>query len=187
MPLIPDVSWLVLLTRFQIGSFGRNIIGISEQQSINNLLVLNGVGLIGRLVPAHLADRFFGPFNLLIPFALASGFLLYCWAGVSSHGGLVGFAVIYRLFAAGIQSLFPATLASLTTDLSKIGVRLGMVFSVISFACLTGPPLAGALIQQAGGRYLYAQMFAGSVTMCGCFTLAAARLVKTGRRMKVRV
>ena len=138
-------------------------------------------------MPAHLADRFFGPFNLLVPFAFVSGLLLYCWAGISSHGGLVGFAVIYGLFAAGIQSLFPATLASLTTDLSKTGVRLGMVFSVISFACLIGPPLAGALIQHGGGRYLYAQMFAGTVTMCGCFTLAAARMAKTARRLIVRV
>lgn len=148
---------------------------------------MNGVGLVGRLVPAHLADRYFGPFNLLVPFALVSGILLYSWSGVSSSGGLVGFAVIYGLFSAGIQSFFPATLVSLTTDLSKTGVRIGMVFSVISFACLTGPPLAGALIQQAGGRYLYAQMFAGTVTICGCLTLAAARIAKTGRHLKVRV
>lgn len=143
--------------------------------------------MVGRLIPAHLADRFFGPFNLLVPFTLVSGILLYCWAGVSSRGGLIGFAVIYGLFSAGIQSLFPSTLASLTTDLSKTGVRIGMVFSVISLACLTGPPLAGALIQQAGGRYLYAQMFAGTITICGCFTLAVARMAQTGRHLKVRV
>lgn len=178
--------WGLYFAFYYIGSFGRNILGISETDSINDLLVLNGVGLIGRLVPAHLADRFFGPLNTLIPFVFVSGLLLYCWAAVSSKGGLVSFAVIYGLFAAGIQSLFPATLSNLTTDLKKAGVRMGMVFSVISFACLTGPPLAGALIQRKDGDYLYAQMFAGTVLMAGCATLVAARVAKKGWR-KARV
>lgn len=178
--------WGLYFAFYYIGSFGRNILGISETDSINDLLILNGVGLVGRLIPAHLADRFFGPLNTLIPFAFVSGLLLYCWAAVNSKGGLVGFAVIYGLFAAGIQSLFPATLSSLTTDLKKAGVRMGMVFSVISCACLTGPPLAGALIQRKDGGYLYAQMFAGTVLMAGCATLVAARVAKKGWR-KARV
>lgn len=143
--------------------------------------------MIGRIVPAYLADQYFGPLNLLIPFACISGILLFCWAAVSNSGGLLAFDVIYGLFAAGIQSLFPATLSSLTTDLKKAGVRMGMVFSVVSFACLTGPPLAGALIERRGGGYLYAQMFAGSALTCGSLTLLAARFVKTGPRFKARV
>lgn len=126
--------WGLYFAFYYIGSFGRNILGISESASINDLLILNGVGLFGRLIPNHLADRFFGPLNTLIPFAFISGLLIYCWAAVHSSGGLIGFAVIYGLFAAGIQSLFPATLSSLTTDLKKAGVRMGMVFSLVSFA-----------------------------------------------------
>lgn len=178
--------WGLYFAFYYIGSYGRNILGITEAASINDLLILNGVGLFGRLIPGYLADRFFGPLNTLIPFAFVSGLLLYCWAAVSSKGGLVGFAVIYGLFASGIQSLFPATTSSLTTDLKRAGVRMGMVFSVISFACLTGPPLAGALIQRKDGGYLYAQMFAGTVLMAGCATLVAARVAKE-RWKKARV
>ncbi|KAL9105050.1 MAG: hypothetical protein Q9163_000063 [Psora crenata] len=43
-------------------------------------------------------------------------YLLFSMA-VSSQGGFVAFAVIYRLFSAGIQSPFPATLSSVATDL----------------------------------------------------------------------
>ena len=150
----------------QVGSFARNIIGLSLQRSINDLLVINGVGVFGRLVPAYLADRYFGPLNTLIPFACVSGLLLFCWAAVSNGSGLLAFDVMYGLFAAGIQSLFPATLSSLTTDMKKAGVRMGMVFSLVSFACLTGPPLGGALIVKRGGGYLYAQM----VRLFGCLT-----------------
>ncbi len=172
--------WGLYFAFYYIGSFGRDILGISQKDSINDLLILNGVGLFGRLIPAHLADRYFGPLNTITPFAFISGLLLYCWAAVSSKGGLVGFAVIYGLFASGIQSLFPATLAGLTSDLRKAGVRMGMIFSVVSFACLTGPPLAGALIQKRDGTYLYAQMFAGTVMMAGCMTLVACRVSKIG-------
>ena len=174
------VFWGLYFAFYYIGSFGRDILGVTQAASINNLLILNGVGLFGRLMPAHLADRFFGPLNTLIPFTFVTGLLLYCWAAVDSKGGLVGFAAVYGLFAAGIQSLFPATLSSLTTDLKKAGVRMGMIFSVISFACLTGTPISGALIERRHGGYLYAQMFAGTILMAGCTTLVVARVVKVG-------
>ena len=185
--------------------------------------VLNGVGLVGRLVPAYLADQYFGPLNCLIPFVFVSGLLIYCWAAVvspstspiSSHwkscshvpihcavchimtlfesctdvvtGGLTVFAVIYGLSAAGIQSLFPATITSLTTDLKRAGVRMGMIFTTVSLAVLTGSPLAGALIQERNGNYLSAQMFGGSVLIGGCCVLVAARLARTGKKFKIRV
>lgn len=172
--------WGLYFAFYYIGSYGRDILGISQAEAITNLLILNGVGIFGRLIPAYLADRYFGPLNTLVPCVFISGLLLYCWTAVTSKSGLVGFAVIYGLFASGIQALFPATLASLTTDLKKAGVLMGMIFSVVSFACLTGPPLAGALIQRRNGSYLYAQMFAGSVMMGGCITLVASRVFKKG-------
>lgn len=174
------IFWALYFAFYYVGSFGRNILHISENSSINDLLIINGIGLFGRLIPNHLADRFFGPLNVIIPFAFISGLLLYCWAAVTSPGGLIGFAVTYGLFAAGIQGLFPSVVASLTTDLKKAGVRMGMVFSAISFAVLTGPPLGGALIQNENGRYLDAQMWAGSALMVGFLMLIASRVVAKG-------
>ncbi|KAL8928611.1 MAG: hypothetical protein Q9208_001845 [Pyrenodesmia sp. 3 TL-2023] len=179
--------WALYFAFYYVGSYGRDILGTNQAESINNLLIMNGVGLIGRLVPAYFADRYFGPLNTLIPFVFVSGLLIFCWAAVTSKSGLVGFSVVYGLFAAGIQSLFPATTSSLTTEIKKTGVRMGMIFSIVSFASLTGSPLAGALIQKRNGSYLYAQMFAGSVMFCGCLTLVAARLAKTGRTPLARV
>lgn len=178
--------WGLYFAFYYIGSFGRDILGTTETDSINNLLILNGVGLFGRLIPGHLADRFTGPLSLLIPFAFVSGILLYCWAGVSSKGGLIAFGCAYGVFAAGIQGLFPATLSSLTTDPKKAGVRMGMVFSVVSLASLTGAPLAGALIERRNGSYLYAQMFSGTVLVTGSAILVAARVAKVGWK-KARV
>ena len=165
---------------FYIGSFGRDIIGVSQTVSIDLLLVMNGVGLMGRLVPNLMADMFTGPLNMLIPFSLATGVVSYGWSGVKDLGGLYAFAAVYGLAAAGIQSLFPATLSTLTTDLKKTGVRMGMVLSVVGVAALIGSPIAGALIQEGNGEYLYAQMFMGSVIITGTMTLVAARIAKLG-------
>ena len=77
--------------------------------------------------------------------------------------------------------------ASLTDDAQKQGVRMGMIFSVSSVALLTGPPLAGAVIQKENGEYLGAQMWAGSVLLAGSLILAGARVSKTGFRFMVRM
>lgn len=77
-----------------------------------------------------------------------------------------------------MQSLFPATLLTLTRDLKKMGVRIGMVFSIISLACLIGPPLAGALIQSNEGNYLHAQIFGGTTMICGSLMLVGARVAQ---------
>jgi MFS family permease len=139
---------------------------------------MNGVGVVGRIVPNFLADRYFGPLNSLIPVCLFSGTLTFCWIAVSSRGGLYAWAVIYGIVAAAIQSLFPATLSSLTTDLRMAGTRMGMVFTIVSFAVLTGPPIAGQLIQRKKGDYTYAQIFAGLDMVVGCGLLCTARYAK---------
>lgn len=64
----------------------------------------------------------------MIPVCAASAIITYCWIVVNSRGSLYAWTVIYGLFGAAIQGLFPAVLASLTTDLRKRGVRMGMIF-----------------------------------------------------------
>lgn len=172
--------WGLYVAFFYIGSFSRDIIGVSETTSVDLLMVMNGVGFVGRLVPNLLADKSTGPLNLLIPFSGMTAVVAYCWSAVKDMSGLWTFAVFYGLFAAGIQSLFPATLSTLTTDLKKIGVRMGMVLSIVAVATLIGSPIAGALISTDDGEYRYAQMFMGSVIIAGTLVLIAARVTKAG-------
>ncbi|KAJ6157276.1 hypothetical protein N7497_006161 [Penicillium chrysogenum] len=172
--------WGLYVAFFYVGSFSRNIIGVGQTASIHLLMVMNGVGIVGRLAPNFLADQFTGPLNLLIPFSGATALVAYCWAAVKDMSGLWAFAVVYGLSTAGIQSLFPATLSTLTPDMEKIGVRMGMVLSVVAFAALIGSPIAGALVQLDNGGYLYAQMFMASAIIAGTLTLIAARVAKVG-------
>lgn len=65
-------------------------------------------------------------------------------------------------------------------DEGKARLRLAMVFVMIGFACLTGAPLGGVLLDQGGGSWTGAQVFAGtSVAVGGCL-LVGARWAKEG-------
>lgn len=139
------------------------------------LLVINAVGCPGRLVPAFLADRFFGAVNTLIPIIFCAAICMFGWIGVRSIASDYVWLCIYGVFGAAIQGMFPSTLAGLTKDLSKAGTRIGMIFTVVSVAALTGPPLAGKLIEVSGGKYLGVQIWAGACLVLGGLLLIAAR------------
>ena len=179
--------WALYVAFFYVGSFARDIIGVSQTTSINLIMILNGLGTVGRIIPNVISDWKCGPINALIPVTFAVAVLFFGWIGVRDLQGLYAFAVLYGFFGAGIQSLFPAASTSLTTDLKKTGVRFGMILSIVSFASLTGSPIAGALIQKGGGEYIYAQVFgAVSMSVAGC-VLTAARYMASGPKLFVRV
>ncbi|TGO26838.1 hypothetical protein BPAE_0052g00280 [Botrytis paeoniae] len=181
------VFWGVYFAFYYLSSFGVDIINIPQKESFNMFLILNGVGILGRTVPAYLADRYTGPMNILLMVTVACIICAYAMIGVTSRGGLYAWAVVYGVVGNALQMMFPATLSSLTTDLKKAGVRMGMIFTIVSFAVLTGPPIAGLLITRDNGRYLYAQLFAASSLLIGFFFLCAARFVVTGKVLLYKI
>ncbi|KIL90338.1 hypothetical protein FAVG1_06068 [Fusarium avenaceum] len=137
-------------------------LGGSATDSFLMLIAINAVGIPGRMITAFLADRYFGAINVFIPTIFSAALCLYMWSQVHTLTGGFVWVSIFGYFGAAIQSLFPSCCASLTSDLSKAGTRIGMIFSIISFAALTGSPLAGKLMQATGGNYLAAQIWGGS-------------------------
>lgn len=139
---------------------------------------MNGVGLLGRVIPAFLADRYFGILRTLIPAAGISGLLLFGWAGVSSTEGLFGWAVVYGIAANATQSLFPAATGDLSTDPTRVGTKVGMVFGIVSISCLTGPVIGARLVAIHDGNFLYAQLFGGATLLAGCLAYVLAAITK---------
>lgn len=171
---------------FYISAFARTTIGLPQETAFNMVIIMNAVGLPGRLIPNYFADKRIGPLNLLIPICLVVGILLLTWTCVTTYAGLIIWGCFYGLFAAGVQSLFPVALTSLTSDLSKAGTRMGMIFTIVSFASLTGSPIGGALVQMKGGNYWAAQLFAGLVMVSGACMLGGSRATKVGLSWKAR-
>jgi predicted MFS family arabinose efflux permease len=150
---------------------------MSYTESLNLVLVLNGVGILGSLIPSYLADRF-GILNVFTAMVVLSSLSIYTWIAVSSVTGLYVWVVFYSLFFGGIQSLSPAALSSLTSDLRKQGTRMGINFGVLSFGALIGTPVAGALVSASGGSYVGAQAFGASCLAAGAVFFVVARECK---------
>jgi MFS family permease len=180
--------WGLYFAFFYIGSYGRNVLGVSYQQSINLLLAQISMGFLFRLLPSYIADKI-GPLNVLIPFAFVCGLMMFAWIGIRSIGTLYVFAVIYGSASAVIQALWPSIIGSLsrTPDLKKAGVRMGMAFTIVSFSSFTGPPLAGALIQRGNGSYTYANIWAGTSFFIGGFLLVLTRFTLVGKDWRARI
>jgi hypothetical protein len=139
------------------------------------LLIMNVVGLPGRIIPALVADRLIGPLNTLIILAVMCSILLYCWIAVSSLPGLTAFVVFYGFVNGGVQGLFLSALSTLTKDLTKMGTRFGMVCSIVAFSAVIGAPIAGAIIDAGHGSFFGVQVFGGTAAVLGAGILAVAR------------
>lgn len=80
------------------------------------------------------------------------------WTSASNVPHDFAWVAVFDLFGAAIYGVFPATSAALSKDFSKGGTRIGMLCTIVSVAALTGPPMAGKLIEDCDGRLLAAEI-----------------------------
>ncbi|KAJ5201566.1 uncharacterized protein N7498_006229, partial [Penicillium cinerascens] len=160
---------------------------LSYSAAVNLIIVINACGIPIRAPCGYLADRCIGPLNCLIPWIGLCGILIFCWAAVHTVAELYVFAVFYGLVSAAAMALFAGTVPSLTEDLNKIGTRVGMALTLMSFGPLTGPSVAGALIVRTGGSYLSGQIWAGAALIVGVLTLVGACIIIYGPHLRVKL
>ncbi|KAG6153167.1 hypothetical protein E4U37_003171 [Claviceps purpurea] len=170
---------------FYINSFARNIVGFSSLESVNLLLITNAVGIGVRPFVGHVANRHLGPINVYILATGLIGTMLFIWTVVKTRASMYAFSVFYGLATSANQATYVPSLASLTTDPQKMGIRFGMIETLCAFSALAGPPTAGAIIDREGGAYVGAQIWGGSVMLAAALVLAATRISVTGWRWKV--
>jgi hypothetical protein len=165
-----------LLTSYlrQITHYAVSVLGVDQSMSLTLLLILNASGYPGRIASALVADAYLGPLRTLAVLSLALGLLFIGWIGVRSATSLYVLAALFGFANGAAQGMIVAGLPSLTTDLNKLGTRSGMVLAVLSVAVLTGPPIAGALIEVGHGQYLYMQIWGGCSMFVGASFVVAA-------------
>jgi len=172
---------------FYVGAYARNILGLTFSRSTDLLLAINGAGIPGRLGPMWLADqrqwKGVRPVTIMIPVNLMVSVMTFVWIAVKTERSAYVWAVFYGFMGNALQSFFPATLADMNVDPRKTGAQIGWGFTIGSFSCLIGVPIAGLLVQADGGTYRHAQIYAGTCSMCGfiivCFV---ARMILQQQR-----
>lgn len=170
--------WGLYMAFFYLGIYAREVLHMSS--SLNLLIVINGVGVVGRIVPNLLSQHTIGTLNMAIVFSVVCILCVYCWDAIRNVAGLYGWVVIYGIAGGAMQSLMPTLATTQAHQPDKVGTWTGMVLTIVSFATLTGPPIQGALIQAEGGRYLWAEMFSASSIVLGCLFLVASRCYSVG-------
>jgi MFS family permease len=180
------IYWAISFAFFYAGRFAQDILTASREDSLHLLMIINGCGVIGRIFPSLLADIKFGLLNDMTCFTLLSSIALYSWQCVGSFETMYVFGAFYGLFAGALQSLLSALAPCLTTDVTKLGTRMGMMMTIVGFSALTGTPIAGALIEEDGGSYRYAQNFTASAMMAAALCIAGARISKTGWKLAAK-
>ncbi|KAK2589733.1 hypothetical protein QQS21_012590 [Conoideocrella luteorostrata] len=173
--------------QFYINSFARNIIGFSSLESVNLLLIANAVGIPIRPLVGYAANNYLGPINIFIMAIAFVGTMLYGWIGITTRTSMYIFSALFGAAVSTNQATFVPSLASLTQDPQKMGIRFGMVETLCSFATLAGPPTAGAILDRSGGEYFSAQIWGGSIMMAGALTIAAARVSATGWKWNIMI
>lgn len=155
-------------------------------EAANLITIVNGVGLPIRIIVPFLAFKI-GPLNSMTITAVLTAIVAFSWLAVNDTTGTYIYATCYGMATASFQCLMPTGMANVTPKLNKVGVRLGMAFSVTSFAGLSGPPLGGAIEAATSDGCRRAQAWAATVTLLAGVAMGTSRLAKTGFVAKVKV
>lgn len=152
------------------------------------LAIVNGGSFFGRWAPGLVADKV-GRFNTMIAtVALCVVSVLVFWLPSNSitTGSsqseitplIVVFAVLFGFASGSNISLTPVCVGQLC-DTEVFGRWYAGLYTIVSFGCLTGLPIAGALLNADGGNYTGLILFTllSYAAGLGCFLWARVMVV----------
>ncbi|UPX13510.1 uncharacterized protein EKO05_0004016 [Ascochyta rabiei] len=131
---------------FYIPTYAMNRLGLSQTTGLYTLVMAIAASFFGRLISGALA-QWLGPIVTWALCAGASAILSFCWIVIDTEAYFIAFSILWGFFSAALVTLPSAAFANITPDLSRLGTRLGMSWSVSSIATLIGAPIAGALLK----------------------------------------
>lgn len=159
--------------------------GMEQQHAYRLMALLNAGAIPGRALPGYVADRF-GAFNTMSATSfICSVFIFALWltAG-TSEVAITAFAILFGFWSGAAISLTPVCVASVC-KIEDYGKRNGTTFSLASFACLIGIPIAGAILQANGGAYTGLIAFAGASYLAAFAAFLATRVVAGGWNLRM--
>lgn len=149
--------------------------------------VLNSASFFGRTIPGALADKI-GRFNMMIIMCCVTLIVVFAaWIPAKTNADVLVFAALYGFSSGAYVSIIGTLTAEITKDMSKIGLRNGLTFCIISIAALIGTPIGGQLLNADDGKFLGLQLFAGLTLVVGTLLITACRIKVGGFKIVKRV
>lgn len=176
---------------FYIPTFAQQRLGASQSVSLYMLIGALAGSFFGRIGSGLLA-HYIGSIVTWGLCAFSSGILALCWISIETQASFVVFSVfwgeralcpvnlqskltIIGFLSAALVTLPSAAFANICPDMSRLGTRLGMSWSVSSIATLIGSPIAGALLTtnpNGETNFLGPQLWSGVCLLVGSACLA---------------
>lgn len=191
-----DASFLILTAALFLNEFSLLLVstyipsyalnkGFSESLSLIALTVFNASGVIGRIIPTFLSDRY-GNFNLMV---LMSGMMFLSvwilWLPFGSNlGAFMTFTIIYGFAVAGTLALTPLCTSAISKP-KDFGKRYGTAYFFVAFCNLISLPVGMALTETKAG-YNAMVAFAGATCTLATLCFIFARY-KVGGFKKIRI
>jgi len=191
------MEWALFVPITYLTTFATSTGALSPAFSYQLLAIFNAGSCVGRWVPGFLADKL-GRFNSMIAaLAICSATSLTFWLPASllepttpqAASAIKALSIVYAItfgFASGSNiSLTPVCVGQLC-DTNQYGRYYATCYTVVSFSTLTGIPIAGSLIQAAGGQYWGIVVWTALcyVVASGCFVWS--RALQVGWKMGVK-
>ncbi|SMY23223.1 unnamed protein product [Zymoseptoria tritici ST99CH_1A5] len=149
-----------------IPSYAQQVLGTSRSTSFNIAIIAQATSIIGRIVAGLAAARIGGIIPLIFC-VVSSASVNLGWIGATSVGSFIAYSALYGTCSGAIVPLPPSVFPAVCPDRKLLGTRLGMSQGIQAFASLIGSPIAGALAEVGGQRYLGLQLFTGLVMFAG--------------------
>ncbi|KAG6995708.1 riboflavin transporter MCH5 [Physcia stellaris] len=154
--------------------------GIDPSLSYQLLAVVNAGSVFGRWLPGYVADKL-GRFNTMI---ITLAMCLICVLGLWLTAGgsltrLCVFAVGFGFASGSNISLTPVCVGQLC-DTEVFGRWYATCYTIVSFGCLTGIPIAGKILEYNHGDYWGLTVFTGLCYVAALACFIAARVGKVG-------
>lgn len=173
--------------------FARSI-GLSSSTGAGLVAAFNACNALGRFVAGPLCDRI-GPINtFLIAMVLNAISMLAIWTVADTLGPLILFAILNGIANGAFFTTLP-TIASGMFGPGKAAVAMSMTVTGLTAGYFMGAPIAGYLLQAAGGDlkngdqqgikvYRPAILYAGAVAVASSLFVIWARTRLTGKLIK---
>lgn len=174
------LNWGLYVPLFYLPSFSTTA-GLGATMAPYTVAIFNAVSIFGRVFAGTLADRL-GCFNVIVLNGLLCAVTLFVWAGTHTAAGVLVVTVFEGLFIGSIVSLQAAVIAQITPDPKYLGSMMGITMTIWACGGLTGPPIAGAILNMnedstLPGSYDGPGYFGGASLVVGSALFFAARLM----------
>ncbi|KAK5998827.1 putative transporter MCH4 [Cladobotryum mycophilum] len=145
--------------------------GFSEAFSYHLIPIMNAGSVVGRALPGYYADVV-GPFNVCVFSILLSIVACLCVWLPSGHtaAGIIVFSALFG-FASGTSIAIAPVCIGRMCKTQNYGRYYATAYTVVSFACLIGIPIAGAIMQSNGGSYT------GLIIFTSCIYVGSAMVM----------